>query len=813
MKLGSLFALWRGNGSAKNRGLRKPSVLLTIEPLENRTLPATISGYVFVDANNNGLFDPGESPIAGSAVELRTPAGVLIGRTVTDALGFYLFDRDGTVNPGPQQITHILTFPEATANQTRLGQIPQFDPALGILESVEIRVDGRFVSNIRVENLDPTPSAITSTVGGFVILVGPGVSSEVNAPEASEVFYATAFDGTLDFAGSSGRDFGARTVTGSGSFLLSNADDLSHYRGSGTVSFSLTTAATSRVSGGNLAAIINSTAGARVEVVYHYRADASLKPGDYVIHQITPTGYLDGKDSRDGVVLPNSVGNDTIAVTLRDRDLVNNNFGELLPASLGGFVYVDDNNNGIREAGEAGISGVTIGLTGTDDTGRTVALTVLTGSDGSYRFDNLRPGTYTITQTQPPGFLDGRDTLGSLGGTAGNDRFQNIVIRMGQHGTNYNFGELRPASLGGFVYVDADNDGIKSASEVGIGGVTVTLTGTDDLGNSVRLTQTTASDGSYRFDGLRPGNYTVSETQPDGYLDGKEAIGSAGGSLSGNDRISNVVLSSGVQANGYNFGELQAASIRGSVYSDLNNNGQREATESGIAGVRITLTGIDDRGQTVNMTATTGADGWYSFTGLRPGTYTIVQTQPSGWLDGLDTAGTHGGVVSNDRFADITLRSGDDATNYHFGELASSSLSGFVYRDKNNNGLRDPDEKGIEGVLITLTGTDDLGNTILMTTRTDINGRYRFANLRPGTYTITQRQPSGWLDGKESLGTAGGFVGEDEFYGIVLGPGVDGRDYNFGELKKKSEGGSQGNNDELSKIFFLGSTQRNRQGT
>jgi hypothetical protein len=145
--------------------------------------------------------------------------------------------------------------------------------------------------------------------------------------------------------------------------------------------------------------------------------------------------------------------------------------------------------------------------------------------------------------------------------------------------------------------------------------------------------------------------------------------------------------------------------------------------------------------------------------------------------------------------------------------LASSSLSGFVYRDKNNNGLRDPDEKGIEGVLITLTGTDDLGNTILMTTRTDSNGRYRFANLRPGTYTITQKQPSGWLDGKESLGTAGGFVGEDEFYGIVLGPGVDGRDYNFGELKRQSGGGSQGNNDELSKIFFLGSTQRNRQGT
>ncbi|MCS6975506.1 MAG: carboxypeptidase regulatory-like domain-containing protein [Gemmatales bacterium] len=772
-------------------------------------MPATISGYVFVDANNNGLFDPGESPIAGSVVELRTPSGALVGQTVTDALGFYLFDRDGRVNTGPQQITHLLSFPEATANQTRLGQVPQFDPALGILQSVEIRVGGRFVSNIRVENLDPAASAITSTVGGFVVLVGPGVSSEVNAPEASEVFYAAAFDGTLDFAGPSGKDFGARTVTGSGNFMLTNSSDLNAYRGTGTVSFSLTTAATSRVSGGNLAAIINSVAGANVEVVYHYRADASLRPGDYVIHQFTPSGYLDGRDSRDGVVLPNSVGSDTIAVTLRDRNLVNNNFGELLPASLSGSVYVDDNNNGVRESSEAGIGGVTITLTGTDDVGRSVTLTVATGSDGSYRFENLRPGTYTITQTQPSGYLDGKDSLGSLGGTNSNDRFQNITVRMGQNGINYNFGELRPASLSGFVYVDADNDGVKSASELGITGVTLTLTGTDDLGNAVRMTAVTGGDGGYRFDNLRPGNYTVTQTQPDGYLDGKEAVGSAGGSLSANDRISNITLSSGTQGTGYNFGELQPATLGGSVYSDLNNNGVREASESGIAGVRITLTGIDDRGQTVNLTATTAADGSFSFTGLRPGTYTIAQTQPSGWLDGKDTAGSHGGSVGNDRIADVVLRSGDNATNYHFGELVPSSLSGFVYHDKNNNGRMDANEKGIEGVLITLTGTDDLGNTVLMTTRTDSAGRYRFSNLRPGTYTITQRQPGGWLDGKESLGTAGGFAGEDEFYGIVLGAGVDGRDYNFGEAKRKSDGGSQGNNDELSKFFFLGSTRRN----
>ena len=89
-----------------------------------------------------------------------------------------------------------------------------------------------------------------------------------------------------------------------------------------------------------------------------------------------------------------------------------------------------------------------------------------------------------------------------------------------------------PASLSGFVYFDANNDGVKLGStETGIAGVTVTLT--DSKGVSV--TTTTNADGSYSFTGLTPGTFTVTETQPAAYLDGKDALGSAGGTLS-NDK-------------------------------------------------------------------------------------------------------------------------------------------------------------------------------------------------------------------------------------------------------------------------------------
>ena len=104
------------------------------------------------------------------------------------------------------------------------------------------------------------------------------------------------------------------------------------------------------------------------------------------------------------------------------------------------------------------------------------------------------------------------------------------MLGAGVNGTENNFGELAPASITGLVYVDANNDG-SPAGDTGIPGATVTLMGTDDLGNPVTLTTTTAADGTYSFSNLRPGTYKVTETQPVGYLDGKDSAGTSGGVL------------------------------------------------------------------------------------------------------------------------------------------------------------------------------------------------------------------------------------------------------------------------------------------
>jgi uncharacterized repeat protein (TIGR01451 family)/fimbrial isopeptide formation D2 family protein len=126
----------------------------------------------------------------------------------------------------------------------------------------------------------------------------------------------------------------------------------------------------------------------------------------------------------------------------------------LFTNSIAGVVYVDRNDDGIFQSGggtpELPLAAVTLTLTGTDNLGNPITLTTTTLADGSYVFANLRPGSYTLTQVQPAGYADGRDTVGTrFGGTAGNDVISAITIPTGGNasGTSYNFGERETADV------------------------------------------------------------------------------------------------------------------------------------------------------------------------------------------------------------------------------------------------------------------------------------------------------------------------------------------------------------------------------
>jgi SdrD B-like domain len=654
--------------------VHKNRAVLRLEALETRALPsgASISGFVYNDANNNGLYDPGEMPIANSPIELHDASNQLVAATRTDANGFYSFASDPRINAGPTMLKHTIAFPDTRTDWTATQSVPQFDPSLGTLTLVEIVNSEAINSAIKVESLDAVPATIHATVAGDLTLSGPSVSALDIALSADQTFDASAFDGTIDFGGASGKTFAPQTINGSNSTSLTSAMDLAKYTGMGTVSFTETTHASSTATGpANLLAQVNTSAAADATIIYHYAPTNQLAPGDYTIVQTSdPPGYLDGQVTAGNVTpVPNSAGSNVIHVTLGNTDLANNDFGEVKPASpgsLSGFVYIDQNNNGVKDAGEPGVASMTVTLTGTDNQGHAVNLTQTTGADGSYRFANLLPGTYSLTESGADNFLDGKDSAGSQGGTVGHDTITNIVLGAGVNGVNNNFGELQPARLSGFVFFDANDNGVRE-NEPGVGGTTVTLSGTDDHGATVSLTTATAGDGSFSFNNLRPGAYTITRTQPAGWLPGKNAIGTQGGFV-GTDQFSNIQLAAGQSGTNNNFGELLQAILRGFVFLDANNSGVRTPDEPGVPGVTITLTGVNELGQSINLVQTTDVNGAYAFGLLRPGTYAITETHPAGFVEGQPSIGSQGGMAAPDRLFNIPLASGINGIDNNFPE-------------------------------------------------------------------------------------------------------------------------------------------------
>jgi hypothetical protein len=162
----------------------------------------------------------------------------------------------------------------------------------------------------------------------------------------------------------------------------------------------------------------------------------------------------------DGAVMP---GMATHNVTVTDDPMT---------GIVSGIVWADTNNNGTVDDREMAIPGVTIRLTGQDSRGQVVEITTMTATDGTYVFDELPGGTYTIIQTQPPAFHDGQDVLGMSEsgehGQAGDDQFIGIVIQPAQQATGYNFGEVgvRAQYITNRMFLASSTPGVNTLREV-----------------------------------------------------------------------------------------------------------------------------------------------------------------------------------------------------------------------------------------------------------------------------------------------------------------------------------------------------------
>ncbi|MFC6146225.1 SdrD B-like domain-containing protein [Corynebacterium nasicanis] len=234
-------------------------------------------------------------------------------------------------------------------------------------------------------------------------------------------------------------------------------------------------------------------------------------------------------------------------------------------------------------------------------------ITALTDDQGNYLLTGVPPGNFTVSfdpANLPEGEwvntfdIDGTDTPHVAAVTVGTSKVENV-----------NFGVTQPATIGDFVWVDVNGNGVFEEGEKPLEGVTVRLL---DATGAVLATTTTDVDGKYTFPGLTPGTYQVRFDVPAGYAatTGPDSVGANPAAVKLEGRSSNLDQDLGLRGTGV---------IGDTVFID-------DDSKAGIPGVTVTL--LDAEGNTVDEQIT-DADGKYRFTNLLPGVeYTVRVADP-----------------------------------------------------------------------------------------------------------------------------------------------------------------------------------------
>ncbi|MDJ0843839.1 MAG: SdrD B-like domain-containing protein [Crocosphaera sp.] len=676
---------------------------------------AKLGDRVWLDADADGIQDAGENGIAGVTVNLLADVdgdgviedGEIIDTTTTDANGNYEFE----VIAGDYKV--------------------EFEQPEG-LDSVSPRQQGD----------DPTNDS--DGLISDVVTLNPGE----NDPTIDAGFYNTAGLGDFVFEDSNGngiQDAGENGVAGV-EVKLQNPD------GSAVLD-----------ENGNP---ITTTTDVNGEYAF-----TGLIPGEYKVMFVAPEGFeftepnVGDDDTVDSDADPENGMTQTIVLESGDFNGTLD-AGLIQRGGLGDFVFYDINQNGLQDAGEEGIAGVTVLLLDAD--GNQLDSTT-TDESGAYSFNNLAPGQYKVQFTQPDGFefvspfLVGNNPEIDSDADPTNNLMSGVIsLESGEFNNTIDAGFYRRTKPGIDIEKatngeDADNP---TGPEIPVGETAtftyeVTNTGDIALDNVEVIDDNGTPDDT--SDDFAP-TFVGGDTDGDGKLDVGEVWEYEATRTVTEGQYSNIGMVTGHAPNGTivmdmdpsnHFG-LKLAKIGDFVWHDLDGNGIQNEGEPGIAGATVIL--LDANGNLLQTTTTDGS-GMYMFNDLNPLlTYTVTFDTPTGFDSvsprqvGNDPTIDSDGLTSDP----IVLSPGEfndtiDAGFYQFGKIGD-----FVFNDLNRDGIQDPDEPGINGAIVQLLNAN--GNVIATTTTGDDpntpgtqTGYYEFGGLTPGVeYTVRFLNPAGF---------------------------------------------------------------------
>jgi len=144
----------------------------------------------------------------------------------------------------------------------------QFNPSLGTLDGINVGLAGDLNGSVSIENLQSGPASVDVTLSGTLGLGNPGGALlETASPVASGFINLGAYDGTTDFAGSSG------TVVAMSATATSQATlaPVASFVGAGSVAVPVTGSAYLFVTGpANMELQSGAAVGAAATVTYNY---------------------------------------------------------------------------------------------------------------------------------------------------------------------------------------------------------------------------------------------------------------------------------------------------------------------------------------------------------------------------------------------------------------------------------------------------------------------------------------------------------------------------------------------------------------